>query len=105
MNNVLLVNVCDSLYDLSHESRAGLLRQNELVLDHSIEKFAASNTKKNCKSSSTTVIDCVVKLLKYCALFLNVFSMLFKIQIQNDSQFEIRLTKKSFSCKLQAFGF
>jgi hypothetical protein len=60
MNNVLLVNVCDSLYDLSHESRACLLRQNELILDHSIEKFAASNAEKNCKSSSTTVFDYVV---------------------------------------------
>jgi hypothetical protein len=46
MNDVLLVNVCDCLNNLSHESRAGLLRQNELVLDDSIEKFAASNAEK-----------------------------------------------------------
>ena len=31
-------------------------------------------------------------------LYFEGFFMLFKIQIQNDSQFEIRLTKKSFSC-------
>lgn len=39
MNDIVLVNVVHCFADLSHENRASFLRQNEFVVQDSIEQF------------------------------------------------------------------
>ena len=43
VDNLLSVDVADSLQDLLGEDAAGFLRENKLVLDNAVEQFPASD--------------------------------------------------------------
>ena len=51
MNDLLVMHVGDALEDLLHETDAGLLRQDELVLYDPVEELAAADAAEKKRNS------------------------------------------------------